>query len=150
MPFFLAVAAQATGQKQTESALGTVLEYGLLGAICVLLIISLVYVIRGWLREKDNRREDLSLMTVARENDNKALQVLTIEMKEFAAQQQVEATRAQDGVKNTLESQKDDLNDLKRAAEQETAKLGEMKTAVDVLKDEQVRLGAAILQRGAS
>jgi len=149
LPFLLA-AAQAAGQKQTESALGTVLEYGLLGAICVLLIVSLVYSIRGWLREKDNRREDLSQMATARENDNKALQALTIEMKEFAAQQQVEATRTQDGVKNTLEGQKDDLNDLKRAAEQETAKFGEMRTAVDMLKDEQVRLGAAILQRGSS
>lgn len=131
MPFFLA--AQATGQKQAESALGTVLEYGLLGAICVLLLFALIYVTRALLKEKDDRREDQSKMATARENDNKALQALTIEMKEHAAQQQVEATRTQDAVRNVLENQKDAL--------------GEVERALNTLQQEQVRLASNLPRR---
>lgn len=130
-----AVIQQAPGQKQATDALGTIGQYGAVGAFCVLLIIAVVYTIRGWLKEKDNRLTDQKAAAGVLEKNNEALKNLTIEMKEWAAQQQVEASRSNDAVKNALSTQKEELSELK--------------AAIGVLKDEQVRLGSAIAQRGS-
>ena len=133
----LAAASQpAPGQSQATDALGTIGQYGAIGAICVLAIIALYLSIKGWLKEKDNRLSDQQAATTVLEKNNEALKNLTIEMKEFAAQQQIEAVRSNDAVKAVMKAQKDELT--------------EMKLALGQLKDEQVRLGSQLQQRGSS
>ena len=60
---------QAPGQQPATDALGTIGQYGAVGAICVLAIVALFLSIRGWLKEKDQRREDLEKMAGGREKD---------------------------------------------------------------------------------
>jgi len=85
--------AVAPGQKQAEDALSTIAGQGILGALCVLLIVALFLAIRGWLKSKDERLEDQKEMAKALKEVNEASSKLAIE-----------SNRASDGVKTALDN----------------------------------------------
>lgn len=145
---FLLASALAPGQDQANSALSNIAEYGILGSFCVLLVIALFIATRGWLQEKDNRREDLSKMATAREKDNEALKALTIELKEHSTQLVLDARTSQDGMTNTLARQENAFDDLNRTVASLQNEQVKTSTAVENLKNEQVRLGAQLPSKG--
>lgn len=90
---FVAVPDLAPGQKQAEDALSTIAGQGILGALCVILIVSLFLAIRGWLKSKDERLDDQKEMAKALKDVNEAASKLAIE-----------SNRASDGVKTALDN----------------------------------------------
>jgi len=84
--------AVAPGQKQAEDALSTIAGQGILGSLCVLLIVALFYSIKGWLKSKDERLDDQKEMTKALKDVNEA-----------AARLAIESNRSIDGVKTALD-----------------------------------------------
>jgi uncharacterized protein HemX len=96
MAFFLSydpLPPVAPGQKQAEDALSTIAGQGILGALCVLLIVALFLSITGWLKSKDERLEDQKEM-------GKALK----EMNEASSKLAIESNRASDGMKTALDN----------------------------------------------
>lgn len=124
------IAQQVPGQKPAEDALGTIAAQGILGAICVLLVVALVLAVRALLRSKDDRVTDQKAMTDALGKYNDAAKELAIQMKEHAANQTIEANKTQEGVRNTLASQEKSFIELRNS--------------VANLQQEQVRLGATV------
>lgn len=123
--------AQAVpGQKPAEDALGTIAAQGILGAICVLLVVALFLTIRALLKAKDDRVTDQKAMTDALGKYNDAAKDLAIQMKEHAANQTIEANKTQESVRNTLSSQEKSFIELRNA--------------VSNLQQEQARLGATV------
>ena len=83
--------SQVPGQKPAEDALGVIAGQGILGSLCVLLIVALGWALRGWLKEKDRRFTDQKALLDLAERHNEAA-------KELA----VEATKSQMELSNTL------------------------------------------------
>ncbi len=110
--------AQIPGQKPAEDALGTIAGQGILGSLCVLLIVALGWTLRGWLKEKDRRFTDQNaLLEVVRAN-NEAVKDLAVE----AMKSQMELsnalsnqTTAFTNVEGKLNSQKTSLDNLTAA-----------------------------------
>ncbi len=127
-----------------ETALGRLTEYGILGSFSVLLIVALVWAIRGWLREKDNRFNDQKAMAEARQKDNDALRLLTIELKEHSTQLVMDAKSAHDLTANALARQEGALDDQSRAITALKDEQVRMTTAFGALKDETIRLASQL------
>lgn len=125
--------SQVPQQDHVDSALDTILAQGVLGAIAVLLAVAFFVAIRGWLQEKDGRRNDQKEMAKALEGINSSLRDLVIEGNKHASNLVVDASRSQDAVKTALHNQERALDD--------------MREMVDRLQQEQVRL-AMLLQSG--
>lgn len=140
-------AQEAPGQKQAEGALSNIAEYGVLGSFSVLLIIALVYSIRGWLKEKDGRLADQKAMAGELKENNETLKTLTIELKEHSTQLVLKATMSQDAMGSALARQENAMDDFSRTITTLKDEQVQLKTTVGALKDEQVRLSTAINQR---
>jgi hypothetical protein len=105
-------ALDITGQKQTESALDTLASQGVLGSLCVLLIIALFFTIKALLKAKDDRFTDQKLMTEALERHNLAAKELAIEMNKASSNMVNEVTKTLEILNNTLEDQERQFNDV--------------------------------------
>ncbi len=90
----LALTQQIPGQKPAEDALGNIAGQGILGSLCVILIVALVVTIRALLKEKDLRFQD-----------QKALLELAEKHGEAAKELAIEATKSQAELSNTLTNQ---------------------------------------------
>ncbi len=101
------------GQKQTESALDTIASQGVLGSLCVLLMVALFVTVRALLKAKDDRIHDQRLMTDTISRHNDAAKDLAIEMNKSASHMLVEQNRSLDIVKNTLNTQDKTLESLR-------------------------------------
>lgn len=123
-------AQQIPGQKSAEDALGNIAAQGILGSICVLLVVALFLSIRALLKAKDDRVSDQKSMTEALGKFNDAAKDLAIQMKEHAANQTIEANKTQEAVRNTLASQEKSFIELRNT--------------VSNLQQEQARLGATV------
>lgn len=119
-----------TGQQHVDSALDTILDRGVLGAICVLLGFALFFALRGWLKEKDFRVTDQKEMSKALGDLNNSLRDLVVETNKGASNLVIDASRSADTVKNALQGQQKEL--------------GELRTSVNALQQEQVRLGLGL------
>jgi uncharacterized protein HemX len=107
--------ALAPGQKQAEDALSNIAGQGILGSLCVLLIIALFLAIKGWLKSKDERLDDQKEML-------KALK----EMNDASAKLAIESNRAGDGVKvamDGLAKSNEKLEDKVESLEKQQASL---------------------------
>jgi uncharacterized membrane protein YhiD involved in acid resistance len=102
------------GQKQTEGALDSLLGQGVLGSLCVLLIVALFWAIKSLLKAKDDRFADQKLMTEALEKHNEAAKELAVEMNKAASNLVIEQTRNLDLLKNVLAAQERSFDDLAR------------------------------------
>lgn len=102
------------GQKQSEQALDTLAGQGILGSLCVLLIVALFVTIKALLKAKDDRFSDQKLMTEALEKHNQAAKELAVEMNKAASNLVIESTKNLDSVKNTLSAQERSMDDLAR------------------------------------
>jgi hypothetical protein len=96
-----ALIQQVPGQKPAESALGNIAEHGILGSICVLLIVAVFFTIRALLREKDRRFSDQQALLQVVEKHNEAVKDLAIE-----------ATKSQAELQNALTNQVTSLDRL--------------------------------------
>lgn len=67
------------GQKQAEDALSNLAGQGILGSLCVLLIVALFFAVKGWLKSKDERLDDQKEMSKALKDMNEAASKLAIE-----------------------------------------------------------------------
>lgn len=124
----LALAFQAA--EPTQSALGKIADQGVLGAICVLLIGAVGWTLRGWLKEKDDRRVDQKSMGEAVKDISDGAKDLTIEMKGFMSNLVVETNKSNESVRIALSGFEREHIELRRS--------------VDDLRNEQVRLAAAL------
>ncbi len=114
------------GQKQSEQALDTLAGQGILGSLCVLLIVALFVTIKALLKAKDDRFADQKLMTETLERHNQAAKELAVEMNKAASNLVVESTKNMDAMKNTLSAQERSMDDLARtisALQQESMQL---------------------------
>lgn len=102
------------GQKQSEEALDTLAGQGILGSLCVLLIVALFVTIKALLKAKDDRFADQKLMTETLERHNQAAALLAVEMNKAASNLVVESTKNMDAMKNTLSAQERSMDDLAR------------------------------------
>ncbi len=102
------------GQKQSEQALDTLAGQGILGSLCVLLIVALFFTIKSLLKAKDDRFADQKLMTETLEKHNEAAKELAVEMNKAASNLVVESTKNMDAMKNTLSAQERSMDDLAR------------------------------------
>lgn len=111
----LAIFTEVPGQKQAEGALDTIAGQGILGSLCVLLILALFFSIKALLKAKDDRFSDQKLMTESLEKHNEAAKELAVEMNKAASNLVIESTKTMDLVKNTLAAQERSMDDLTRA-----------------------------------
>lgn len=101
------------GQKQAESALDTIAGQGVLGSLCVLLMVALFITVKTLLKAKDDRIQDQKLMTEALSRYTDTAKDLAIEMNKAAANMQIEQNRTLDSLKGTLASQDKALTELR-------------------------------------
>lgn len=111
----VASAQEIPGQKQTESALDTLADQGVLGSLCVLLIVALFFAVKALLKAKDDRFNDQRLMTEALERHNSAAKELAVEMNKAASNLVIESTKSLELVKVTLASQERALTEHTRS-----------------------------------
>lgn len=71
--------ATAPGQAQAEGALDTLAGQGILGSLCVLLIIALFFTVKSLLKAKDDRVQDQKLMIESLMKVNEASKALALE-----------------------------------------------------------------------
>lgn len=128
-----AFAQEVPGQKPAEDALSKIAEQGVLGSIVVLLAVALFFTIRALLKSKDDRFTDQKAMTEALSKVNEASKDLAIEMKEHAANQVIEFSKSQEATRNALTSQEKSL--------------GEMRSQLGMLQQEQARLVTSLSAR---
>jgi len=114
MVLFAAMGPEIPGAKQSEEALDTLVGQGILGSLCVLLIVALFFTMKALLKAKDDRFSDQKLMTEALEKHNEAAKELAIEMNKAASNLMVETTKNLDAMKNTLSAQERSMDDLSR------------------------------------
>jgi len=137
------------GPKAADNALSNIAEYGILGSFCVLVIIALVWAVRGWLKEKDGRLADQKAMVGELKDNNESLKNLTIELKEHSSQLVMDSKMSQDAMGNALVRQENALDDFSRTITTLKDEQVQMKSTVGNLKDEQVRLASAITTQRA-
>lgn len=101
------------GQKQTETALETIVGQGVLGSLTVILIVALFLTIKALLKSKDDRIQDQKLMSDALGRYAETAKELAIEMNKAASNMLVEQNRNLDHVKNTLSNQDRSLVELR-------------------------------------
>jgi len=117
-------ASQAVpGQKPAEDALGNLAGQGILGSLCVLLIVALVFTIRALLKEKDRRFSDQKALLDVVERHNAAAKDLAIE-----------ATKSQTELSNTLTNQQTALTSVQTALAAQTPAMTGLTTAVNQLQ----------------
>lgn len=106
-----ATTAQVPSSKPAEDALGNIAGQGILGSLCVILIVALVWVARALLKEKDKRFTDQKALLDLAEKHNEAAKVLAIE-----------ATKSQMELSNALTNQSSVLTHVQRTVtSQQTA-----------------------------
>ena len=128
----------APGQKQAEDALTAIASQGILGTLCVLLIIALFYSIRGWLKAKDDRVNDQQIMTQALQGYNEEAKNLAIELNAHAATLATETAKSNEGLRSTLATA---LTGFQQEQSRTT-------NALTMLQQEQVRLGSSFRCEG--
>jgi uncharacterized membrane protein YhiD involved in acid resistance len=114
MALFATIAPELPGQKQSEEALDNLAGQGILGSLCVLLIVALFVTLRALLKAKDDRFADQRMMTETLEKHNEAAKELAVEMNKAASNLVIESTKTLDSVKNTLSSQERAMDDVSR------------------------------------
>lgn len=101
-----------------QSALGYLLTQGVLGSLCVLLIIALAFTAKALLKSKDDRVQDQKDMAKELSAINASLQDLVVETNKHASELAIDATRSQDNVRSALTAQERSLTELKHSIEQ--------------------------------
>lgn len=140
----IACALQVAEQKPVEESLGNLAKQGILGSICVILIVALYLTVRALLKAKDDRLADQKAMSEALLKVNEATKDLTVEMKEHAAHQTIEASKSQESVRSALATQERSFTELKGAVAEAKTASSEAKTALATLQQEQERLAKAV------
>jgi uncharacterized membrane protein YhiD involved in acid resistance len=118
------------GQKQAETALDNLAGQGILGSLCVIMIIALFFAVRAILRAKDDRIGDQRMMIEALQKLNDASRELAIELNKASSNLVVESTKNHDAVKNALTAQDRSLTDLVQTVRE--------------LRDEELQLRVAV------
>lgn len=72
--------AQPPGQTQAEGALDTLAGQGILGSLCVLLILALFFTVKALLKTKDDRVQDQKLMIESLLKVNEAAKTIALEV----------------------------------------------------------------------
>jgi biopolymer transport protein ExbB/TolQ len=122
------LATGAPSQKHVDGAFDVILAQGLLGAICILLTAALIVSLRGWLKEKDARREDRKEMSDALKEVNDSLRDLVIEGNKHSSNVVVDFNRSTDAMKNAAYNQEKAFEALR--------------TSISALQQEQARIVA--------
>lgn len=118
-------------------------EQGIAGIFCAIFLVVIFFLGRALLRTKDAELVRHEKAAKALAESNAANKNLVIEMKDWTSGMLVETTRIQEGVKNALENQKQEMTELKS----EVGKVSELRPAVNSLEQEQAKLVTAINQR---
>lgn len=126
----LSVIAIAPGAEPIDSAYKYLLTQGILGVVCLLLILALVWVSKNLLQSKDDRIADQKKYAEALHGINDAVKELTIEMHKASGD-----TASSVLVSN--EATRIAVGTLEKTNDRVASALGE-------LKNEQVRLGASV------
>lgn len=129
------LAAEAVATEQTRKALDIILEQGVLGAVCVLLIGAVVYLTRSFQRVHADRIKDLKAMAAQRQEDNVALAALTKEVNAATAALSQEVILSNREVVTTMANAKDEVESLSEV--------------IYSLKEQQVRLETALNTKGS-
>ena len=111
------------GQEAAEDALSNIAGQGILGSLCVILIVALVFTIRALLKEKDRRFEDRKTVLDIVEKHNVAAKELAIE-----------ATKAQAELDNSLRNQKDALSAVQTTLASHTMTVNNLSNEVSRLQ----------------
>lgn len=119
MTFEPSVPMLAPGQKPAEDALSNIAGQGILGSLCVLLIVALFLSIKGWLKSKDERLDDQKEMAKALKEMNDASSKLAIESNQTNTMVQT----ALNGLSKSVDSLEDKIKDLERQQIQLAASL---------------------------
>ena len=100
------------GQKQAETALDNLAGQGILGSLCVIMIIALFFAIRSILKAKDDRISDQRQMIDALQKLNEGSRDLAIELNKASSNLVMESSKNQDALKSALTNQDRSLTDL--------------------------------------
>lgn len=106
------------GQRPAEDALGNLAGQGILGSLCVLLIVALFFTIRALLREKDRRFTDQkALLDVVKQHNENAKDLVIEVVKSQAAAENTLSNQVNTltNVQMTLATQATNLNNLSQA-----------------------------------
>lgn len=109
------------------------LTQGVLGVMCTLLIVALIWSVKNLLKAKDDRIQDQAKYTEALKGFNEAVRDLTVEMNKSANDTANDVLRSNEGLKISMASLEKSHEKLSRD--------------VDELKTEQVRLAANMAAR---
>lgn len=131
----MSVAAPSPTAEPVSSAYEYLLTQGVLGVMCLLLIIALVWILKSLLMAKDARVDDQKKYAEALHQINDAVKGLAIEMNRSSSDTANEVLRSNESTRITVGSLEKSNDKLTRSLE--------------ALKDEQVRLGAALTARGS-
>jgi len=129
-----------------DTLLTELAKQGVLGIFCAILIAALYFVSKALLAAKDKAVEQQEAYTKALAKSNEGTKALLIEMKDFSSDSLVEQTKTQETLKNALENQRGELQELQA----EVKKVSELKPAVELLQQQQATLATAINQQKGS
>lgn len=122
-----------TTAQPIKGAYEYLLTQGVLGVMCVLLIVALIWSVKNLLKSKDDRVQDQAKYADALKGFNEAVRDLTIEMNKSANDTANDVLRSNEGLKISMATLEKSHEKLARD--------------VDELKNEQVRLTANMAAR---
>jgi uncharacterized protein HemX len=111
---------QVPGQKPAEDALGNIAAQGILGSLCVVLIVVVGWTLRGWLKEKDKRFTDQKALLDTVKEHNKA-----------ATELAVQATKSQAELSNSLTNHTSSLTNVQHTLNTQQASLDNLSATVN-------------------
>jgi len=138
----LAFLAQVPGQEQAGDALSNIAGQGILGSLCVLLIVALVVAVRALLKSKDDRFTDQKTMAEALHKLNEAARDLAIEMNSSMTNLVNEAIRSNDSTKSVVTNLEKEQAELRASVNGQKDAQNQTTTVLATLQTEVARLSA--------
>ena len=100
------------GQKQAETALDNLAGQGILGSLCVIMIVALFFAVRAIMKAKDDRISDQRLMIESLQKVNDASKELAIEVNKSTVNMVAESSKNAEAIKTSIATQERSLTDL--------------------------------------
>jgi hypothetical protein len=118
------------GQTQVGHALDNLAGQGILGSLCILLMVALFLTLKALLKAKDDRHGDQKVMAETLQKLNEAFNVLVMEVNKSSANLVLEASRSQDAMKAALQTQEKAMDTFADSIKELTGEITDLRVAI--------------------
>jgi len=138
----------AAKAESVTDAFSYLIGQGVLGVICVLLIIGLVYLYKDWKTAHEKLAKAETQAKADRAEDQRRMAEILSNITLSSSELARESTRSNDSVKAALDTQSSAFDRQERAFVEQARTLDGMKRSLDDLEREQVHLTAIVKANG--